>query len=953
MPVVLSIRRALFLAFATVALAVAGVLVATAVLQNLRGQRELATAIAADVRHAAEARIHGLLDPIEARLATDLRRAHAGRIPLYDATAVKDLLLPVAQSMKSVGSLMVGDEAGHQILLMRWDALVQQSPLLQGRNDLPPVVAGRTQYFTRDFRPAAWGERSEWTLWDEAGRSAVAQWSVPLPDYDPRQRAWHVQALAQLRAVEAGAVARADRSFDPSALITWTDVYPLFTSRTPGISASAATRAPDGTVVIVAYDLLLDELSAFTRTSQPTPRGKLFACTDRGELVGLPEDPRYEVEAARRADLLAPMQQASPLLRAWYTPWRERSDDHTCTFTFDHAGEEWWGSGHAIPLREGRNLWVGTALPERDLLALAGYDTRRQWTAAIGGLLLALALAAWIASWFSRPLRALVHESRRIGRLDLAERPVPASSLHEVQELGSALAAMRTALRSHLEERDFAQQALVESEARFRAAFEQAAVGMSLVDPSGAMIQVNDRLCAILGRTREEVLRLRFSDFTHPDDRAADHTRVQRLLAGGTDADQWDKRYVHESGRIVHVRVATRLRRYDDGTPRYFMTVIEDTSEARELEQQLRQSQKLEAVGRLAGGVAHDFNNLLTVIAGHAELLQRELAPAQASSQEVAQILQTTRHARDLVRQLLTFARRDLPAPQVVDVSAEIGHAEKMLLRLLGAQVELRTAGIDVPHWVLIDPSQFQQVLMNLAINARDAMPDGGELRIEARRQHRDGRDEVVVTVADTGTGMSQETLERAFEPFFTTKPGGSGLGLSTCHGIVQGSGGRLDVESEPGRGATIEITWPEARAPDPLPASVPEPAAAPGTARETVLVVEDDESIRNLLARVLGQAGYEVLTAPDAHEALALGSETRFDLLLTDVVMPGMNGGDLVFRLRARQPTLRALLMSGYATDSLAGRIPEAVEFLAKPFTPEELLARVREALERATTAR
>ncbi len=379
----------------------------------------------------------------------------------------------------------------------------------------------------------------------------------------------------------------------------------------------------------------------------------------------------------------------------------------------------------------------------------------------------------------------------------------------------------------------------------------------------------------------------------------------------------------------------------------------------RQLEAQLLQAQKMEAIGRLAGGIAHDFNNLLTVITGRSEMMLVRLPPDHPLHRDVSLVLKTAERAAHLTRQLLAFSRKQVLAPRVLDLNGVVAGMTAMLRRLIGEDIELVTQ-LSPDLWgVKADPGQIEQVILNLAVNARDAMPGGGRLTIETanvdvealqdRLPHAAGP-HVMLAVRDTGHGMDVATRARIFEPFFTTKePGkGTGLGLATVYGIVQQSGGQICVDSAPGAGASFVVYLPraeEAAGPAPPVAA----ATAPRGGTETILLVEDEEDVRELAVDILGEAGYRVLAAADGHEALRIAAGAdAIALLLTDMVMPRMSGRQLADALVPGRPGLRVLYMSGYA-GTAAGRdtLQEGAPFLRKPFTPAELLGRVRAVLE------
>jgi signal transduction histidine kinase/ActR/RegA family two-component response regulator len=439
-----------------------------------------------------------------------------------------------------------------------------------------------------------------------------------------------------------------------------------------------------------------------------------------------------------------------------------------------------------------------------------------------------------------------------------------------------------------------------------------------------------------------------------------------RALLGKARSDKFDLDrtgtvYAHDllasDGRRVPVEVASRVI-IEDGQPVGIEAICRDLTERKHLEDQLRQSQRLEAIGRLAGGIAHDFNNLLTVIGGYTEALaERDLADTH---DELAQIAAATDRATQLTRQLLAFSRRQVLKPTVVDVNQVVADIAPMLGRLIGEDVDLVAKLDENAECVLADPTQLEQVLVNLAVNARDAMPDGGKLTIETGTlfldddyvsQHPEASTglHTMLAVSDTGTGMDAATVAHVFEPFFTTKPVGSGtgLGLSTVYGIVRQSGGNIWLYSEPDHGTAFKVYLPAAVDQHP---EATDPAVRPSpTGTETILIAEDEAPLRQLVTERLRALGYVVFAPEDAEGALEIAAREPIDLLLTDVVMPRTSGRELAEEVCRNQPSTRVLFMSGYADEAVVrhGTLNPGATFLEKPFSSADLARRVRETLD------
>ncbi len=510
-------------------------------------------------------------------------------------------------------------------------------------------------------------------------------------------------------------------------------------------------------------------------------------------------------------------------------------------------------------------------------------------------------------------------------------------------------------------ERKKAEEALRASEQRTRALMENAKDAILVTNIQGIVVEVNRAGEELFGRPRAEFAGCHFFDLLVADEREKARLRFEVILAGGAPGGQ-ETIAMTADGRAVPIEISGSL--VEIGGERLMLAIVRDVSERKQLEEQFRQAQKMEAVGRLAGGVAHDFNNLLTVILGYSDVVNNQLPAEHPLRQEIEQIRKAGERAAALTQQLLAFSRTQVLLPQLIDVREVVTDIHKMLRRVIGEDVDLLMVCDRETGRIKADPGQLEQVLMNLAVNARDAMPGGGKLTIETRNAafgEADAREHVtaqpgsyvLIAVSDTGAGMDAETKTHIFEPFFTTKEKGkgTGLGLATVYGIVKQSGGFIQVSSEPGHGTAFKIYLPRVEEEfgshrRPLPPAI---GSARGT--ETILLLEEEEGLRRLARDVLENHGYTVIETPGWQSALELAAQHRgpIDLLLADAVMPDTSGVEIVPRLSALRPGIKILSMSGEANDAVLRRsLTEAgVGVLQKPFAPGDLARRVRQLLD------
>ncbi|MEO8056101.1 MAG: PAS domain S-box protein, partial [Acidobacteriota bacterium] len=508
-------------------------------------------------------------------------------------------------------------------------------------------------------------------------------------------------------------------------------------------------------------------------------------------------------------------------------------------------------------------------------------------------------------------------------------------------------------------ERKIAEERLAKSEVYFRSLIENSLDITVVMAPDTRLLFVSPAAERLLGYSAGDVRGSTALDFIHLEDRSAVENAFGRILADGGRVEQAEFRFRHRDGSWRTLSAIAKLLAPETGIHGVIVNG-RDVTDRLQLQAQLAQAQKMEAVGRLAGGVAHDFNNLLTVIAGYAELLDETLAGDRERRESVGEIIKAAGRATALTRQLLAFSRQQVLEMRVLDVGEVVADSENMLRRLIGEDVEVAVVKPEKLDRVKADPGQVQQILLNLAVNSRDAMPGGGRLTIELSnvllREPRAAAPEtvpagqyVVIAVTDTGAGMDAEIIGHVFEPFFTTKERGkgTGLGLATVYGIVRQSGGHVALESSPGVGTTFRIYLPRCDEPA---FSGDRPAMGSSRGTETVLVVEDEPAVQALAAAILKRRGYTVLVAQSGPAALdvVVRDPQPVHLMLTDLVMPGMNGRELASRVRTLRPSIKVVFMSGYAADLVADASEDGTfAFLPKPFTEHALTAKIREVLD------
>jgi len=626
--------------------------------------------------------------------------------------------------------------------------------------------------------------------------------------------------------------------------------------------------------------------------------------------------------------------------------------------------QQWVAEGR---LEAGGRRWSVQVWPQ------PGWVTTR-WLAlptVVSGLGVAVATLLSLSIYWGQAARRRAVEAEAALRAlegEVAERKRAQEELAQardllelrVRERTAELAAANEALQAEIRERRRTEEILRASEERYRNLFDSANDMVYTHDLQGNFTSINRAAERITGYTREEGLRMNIADVVAPEHLELARQMIARKL-GGEGPTTYETAILTRDGRRLIVEVSSHLL-FEDGKPVGTLGIAREVTERKRLEEQLRQSQKIEAIGRLAGGIAHDFNNLLTIIGAYSHMLLMDLPedhPVRGYGQE---ILAAAERASALTDRLLAFSRRQVIQPVLVDLNEVVRNMAGLLRRMVGEDIELIAELAEDLEKIRADPTQLEQVIMNLVINSRDAMPSGGKVclqtaNLEVSKEEPGGPPAgrwVALKVRDSGHGMDAETRSHLFEPFFTTKgPGkGTGLGLSIVYGVVKQSGGEIAVETAPGEGTTFTIYLPRAEA---APVSLPvrlEEEAAPGGG-ETILLVEDEPGVRKLVRQMLVQQGYQVLEAGDAAESLSLVERHpgRIDLLLTDIVMPQMNGRELAEQLLAMLPGLKVMYMTGYTEDAVVrqGVSSAGVVCLQKPFLPDTLARKVREVLDRA----
>jgi PAS domain S-box-containing protein len=733
---------------------------------------------------------------------------------------------------------------------------------------------------------------------------------------------------------------------------------------TPGIPVlrvATPVHAPDGRpfgILIINVDLR----PAFDRIRSSSARGgRSYVVNDRGDYLVHP-DPAREF-AFESAKLPLHIQDEFPEFAQILA-----ASDSAPRVTQDRAGKR-FGIGLAfVRLADGPRVTVVQALPYAELTVATAAVRDSSLMAGFAAAFCAFVLAVIVARSLTRPLVQMTKVVQGFSRDEAVA--LPTGGGHEIGVLAREFANMAAesraktaALSREIEAQKKAQQALLESEQMARDVIENALDAFIQTDEAGNIREWNPQAEAIFGWSRQETIGKRVTTLLLPESVQAHRQKMmERLLRNAEDAaagDRFEIDAIRKDGELVKIEVSLKLLRRRSGD--VFNAFVRDLTHKVAAEEHLRQAQKMEAIGQLTGGVAHDFNNVLTVITGTIEILAAEVSAKPGPAAIVKLISEAADRGAELTAHLLAFARKQPLRPREVDVNRLVVESAKLMRPTLGEHIEIRSTLMEQAWTALVDPSQLSSALLNLAINARDAMPDGGKLVLETKNVPLDKKyaaangdvqpgNYVMVAVSDTGVGIPADILDKVFEPFFSTKQvgKGTGLGLSMVYGFVKQSGGHIKVYSEQGHGTTFRLYLPQADAP---PAQVAEPLAGEiEGGHETILVVEDDELVRAYVRTQLQGLGYKTLSAANGVEALAIvDGGAAFDLLFTDVIMPGrLNGRQLAAEITQRRPSLKVLFTSGYTENAIIhhGRLDSGVLLLAKPYRKLDLARMLRVAL-------
>jgi PAS domain S-box-containing protein len=940
----ISVGRSLFLAFTLLALLTSAATMALVTVTNANRERVRARRLIDRTQDQTEAELRQLFDPIAQAVRLAKRWTERGLVSRYDEESLKALFLPGMRLLPQSCSMMVSDMRGYEFLILR----------SLGPGGLLETSPEEGAWITRDFRRDEWGKRSKWRLWDEAGETRLREWEKDL-DYDPRPRVWHAGPRALL-AEQAGSAGPAD--------IHWTDVDIFFTSKTPGITASVATRDPAGELVVIGYDLLLSDLSLFTQRLRPSESGQVFVLNDEGLLVGLPQDPRFQDEATRTGALLQPLSAAGrPQLSKAATLWSARKEDGGSHHyrVEDEQGQPWWVGFRPYRIGDGQRLWIGVALPEVEILPSGPQE--RDWAAGIAvlALLVGTLLAALLTRRFVRPLQGLVAQSEQIAALDLESSGGVPSRLLEVRRLSETLENMRGSLAQHIAERRRAEEANRESEDRFRRLIENLPESYFFYshDVKGVFTYLSPSVTTVVGHSVEEFL-THYAEFLTDDPVNEAALRYTELSIQGIRQPPYELELRHKDGSVRRLEVLEVPLKGATGQVVAVEGIARDITPLRASQRELEQAKEVaeaatQAKSQFLAVVSHELRTPLSGVLGMtALLLDTHLNETQRSFARTIEESGQTLLA--LVNDVLDFTKIELGKLELERVPFRPEDCIDSALKLVRPRAVERGLGVDLsaeglPELVVGDGRRVRQILVNLVDNAIK-FSDDGHVRVEASGQAlEEGGYELSFSVSDRGIGIAPERLDRLFKSFSqvdastTRKFGGTGLGLAISKRLCESMGGDISVESQPGEGSTFCFS---VRVEDAPPGSQPEWPLPPRTDEASlgelassrplrILVAEDNGVNRDMLLSFLDKLGYSADTALDGREALAAIRSRLYDLVLLDVQMPEVDGLEVARKVKAEMSAEERPRLVAVTANAMRGDREESLEagmdaYLSKP---------------------
>jgi PAS domain S-box-containing protein len=858
---------------------------------------------------AIEQKIDGMRESTEFLLLQSKDFAERKIVDPSDFRSANPFFMEYIKAHPHITSVNYGDSAGNGYLIL-WTEGLWKNRIKKGSEQ------GTVQ----------------WLLTDEQGK--VLSREQRKDDYDPRVRPWYTDAAG-------------------SPGIHWSRPYVFRTTHDVGVTASTAIDSGSAPTVAIGVDIMLKDLSRFLSTLK---RGKgdlsISLVSSEGEILASSEVEKFAGRLQGNSGKLPRAAEGGfPDLTDALQAFGNAGSDF---LSFSSSGRSYYALRR--PFRFSRDLGIIMILtiPRESLLSFFGSTN---WIRGILFLILVAVSGVFFAIRYIAPLRKLTRAVQTFGSSAYEPPSLPGRN-DEVGVLVSDFRRMAEDLTARQEELAAAAKALGRGAEEWRETFDSMTDFVSVHDKEYRIVKVNRAMSAFFGVESGDLIGKKCHEAYKASPVFCDGCSMSKPSGMETPS-----KVEIENSAGVPLLVSTCPIRGERGEVTGFVHVARDLSEQKKLESQLIMSRKMEAVGKLAGGIAHDFNNFLTAIIGYSEFLDARFPEGDPSKRDIGEIRKAADHAASLTHQLLAYSRKQILQPRVIGINSVVSEVDRILRRLIGEDIDLVTK-LDAALWnVKADPGQISQVVMNLAINARDAMPGGGKLTIETGNvfpgeEYWQGPEfvepgpYVMLAVSDTGTGMSEETIARMFDPFFTTKATGkgTGLGLSTVYGIVKQSKGYIWAYSEPGHGSTFKVYLPKTEEREDAVAETASPAVDL-RGDETVLVVDDDGGILKLTSEYLARSGYRVLSARDGEDALrvAEGHDAEIALLVTDVIMPKLGGKDLYRRLAERRPGIKVLYMSGYTATAIVhhGVLEEGAAFLQKPFDLPSLARKVREVLD------